>query len=104
MPHSFRHADSAGQTRVWLLDPGERQLGEFATPSISAYPNEEDVCLSSLSEVLETGVVPRRYFLSRKACEGILRRAERQGKTLPPYLAEALRAVGSEPTSTATED
>jgi hypothetical protein len=30
--------------------------------------------------------------LSRKACEGILRRAERRGKELPPMLEQALRS------------
>ncbi len=31
-----------------------------------------------------------KYYLSAKACEGILRRAERRGKELPPMLKEAL--------------
>jgi hypothetical protein len=31
-----------------------------------------------------------KYYLSAKACEGILRRAERRGKQLPPMLKEAL--------------
>ena len=36
---------------------------------------------------------------------GILRRAEKRGKTLPPQLARALRAAaGLEQTSTSTED
>ena len=44
----------------------------------------------SLSDVLETGDVPQRYFLSGKACRGILRRAEKRGKTLPSQLHRAL--------------
>jgi hypothetical protein len=75
---------------VWLLDPGEPQRGESSTRSISAFPSGGDVSLSSLSEVLETGPVPRRYFLSAKACSGILRRAEKRGKELPPALRLAL--------------
>ncbi len=47
----------------------------------------------SLSDILETGDVPQRFFLSAKACTGILRRAEKRGKTLPPQLARALQAV-----------
>ena len=59
----------------------------------------------SLSDILETGDVPRRYYLTPKACQGILRRAEKRGKALPPPLRLALEAVaGSEPTSTATAD
>jgi hypothetical protein len=43
--------------------------------------------------VLERGSIPRRYFLSGKACAGILRRAAKRGKTLPPLLESALRSV-----------
>jgi hypothetical protein len=75
---------------VWLMDPGEPQRGPSAMLNISAYPNAADVCLASLSEVLETGVVPQRYFLSSRACSGILRRAEKRGKELPPALRRAL--------------
>lgn len=53
----------------------------------------KDDGVSSLSEILETGDVPRRYFLSPKACRGILRRAEKRGKELPVQLMQALRAV-----------
>jgi hypothetical protein len=45
------------------------------------FPNDDAV--SSLSDILETGDVPQRYFLSPKACSGILRRAEKRGKELP---------------------
>ena len=48
---------------------------------------------SSLSDVLETGPVPRRYYLSATACKGILRRAEKRGKELPDQLKQALLAV-----------
>ena len=49
--------------------------------------------VSSLSDVLEAGSVPRRYYLSAKACQGILRRAENRGKVLPPALSQALETV-----------
>lgn len=55
--------------------------------------------------VLETGAVPRRFYLSPTACAGIIRRAARRGKELPPQLAHALRRVAdSGRTSIATED
>src|SRR5690606_7495802 len=58
---------------------------------------------SSLSDILETGDLPQRYFLSATACKGILRRAAKRGKELPLPLARALEAVaGMEPISTAT--
>jgi len=56
---------------------------------------------SSLSDVLETGPVPQRYYLSATACRGILRRAEKRGKSLPPSLLAALEGVASGQTSTA---
>jgi site-specific DNA-cytosine methylase len=46
-----------------------------------------------LSDILETGDVPRRFYLSAKACAGILRRAEKRGKVLPAALEAAITAV-----------
>ena len=64
---------------------------EFLTLSTSEFPSDAVVCL--LSDVLETGELQPRYFLSAKACAGILRRAEARGKILPPVLSEALQKV-----------
>jgi hypothetical protein len=48
----------------------------------------------SLSHILQdASTVPQRFFLSRKACTGILRRAEKRAKVLPPMLTAALNAV-----------
>src|SRR5688572_13208658 len=74
IPHSFQHVGSDGPTRVWLMDPGDPPLGASWMPNISDWPNAAAVC--SLSQVLETGPIPQKYFLSAKACSGILRRAE----------------------------
>jgi hypothetical protein len=46
---------------------------------------------SSFSRVLETGELPQRFYLSAKACSGILRRAAKRGKALPPMLEQALK-------------
>jgi hypothetical protein len=67
---------------------------ECLTLNTSEFHN--DVAESSLLDVLETGEVPRRFFLSEKACAGILRRAEVRGKTLPPLLRLALEATVKE--------
>ena len=73
------------------------------TDTLAPSPSDGAVC--SLSDILETGDVPPRYYLSAKACRGILRRAAKRGKVLPPPLARALEAVaGSEPISTVTAD
>jgi hypothetical protein len=54
----------------------------------SEWPSDAAVC--SLSDTLETGSIPPRYFLSPKACAGILRRAEKRGKQIPEALRLAL--------------
>jgi hypothetical protein len=64
---------------------------ECLTLNTSEWPSDAVVC--SLSDTLETGVVPQRFFLSAKACEGILRRAAKRNKKLPPALEAALRQV-----------
>lgn len=66
----------------WTLDTCEW------TDSLVPYLKEGGVC--SLSDILETGGIPPRYYLSPTACSGILRRAERRGKPLPPVLKAAL--------------
>jgi hypothetical protein len=60
---------------------------EFLTLSTSEFPSAAAV--SSLSDILETGELPQRYFLSATACKGILRRAERRGKELPAAIPRA---------------
>ena len=48
---------------------------------------------SSLSDILETGDIQQRFYLSPAACAGILRRAEKRGRTLPKPLQDALEQV-----------
>jgi hypothetical protein len=52
-----------------------------------------DVAVCSLSDILEITDPPQRFFLSAKACQGILRRAEKRGKALPTTLRLALEQV-----------
>jgi hypothetical protein len=53
----------------------------------------KDAGVCSLSGILETTGVPQRFYLSAKACAGILRRAEKRGKKMPAMLEGALRSV-----------
>jgi hypothetical protein len=69
-----------GPTESWTLNGSE-------------WPSAAVVC--SLSDILEIGSVPPRFFLSAKACSGILRRAGKRGKALPLALEAALMAVAS---------
>ena len=62
-------------------------LGEYTMRSFGEYPSEEKG--SRLSQILEVNPLPK-YSLSAKACQGILRRAERRGKTLPEILKNTL--------------
>jgi hypothetical protein len=73
----WRNSGIASRGQCWTLNTVEWRNGATAC---------------SLSEVLETDVAPK-YFLSPKACVGILRRAEKRGKALPALLEAALKAV-----------
>ena len=70
----FWELNSAWLGESWTLNSGE-------SPSAAV--------VSSLSRILEDSPHPR-YYLSRTACLGILRRAKARGKDLPPQLKEAL--------------
>lgn len=72
--------------------------GELLTLNTSEFPSAGGVC--SLSDILETGELPQRYFLSATACRGILRRAEKRGKELPALLRLALIQVAGDKTLT----
>lgn len=62
-------------------------LGEYMTHSFGESPNVEKESL--LSQILEEQP-PQKYYLSAKACQGILRRANKGGKKLPEALERAL--------------
>ena len=62
-------------------------LGDSLMLNIGESPREESVSL--LSQILEVNA-PEKYFLSVKACRGILTRASRRGKALPELLKTAL--------------
>ena len=80
------HGNLLGESYWELLSPW---LGGSWTLNTGVSPREGRV--SSLSQILEDSP-PRKYYLSRKACLGILRRARERGKPLPPQLEAALKA------------
>jgi hypothetical protein len=90
--HSPTCPMAGGAPQAWWSDPSERQSGGCLTLAGSEWPNDAAVC--SLSQVLEDSVGPR-YYLSPKACAGILRRAGKRGKPLPAYLEKALAQVAA---------
>ena len=66
--------------------------GVCSTANFSVSPNVESVC--SLSDVLEDRVPPR-FYLSPRACRGVLRRAKKRGRTWLYRLQVGLEFVGS---------
>lgn len=68
--------------------------GESSMPNFSESPKDAAAC--SLSRIL-LDTVPPKYYLSQKACLGILRRAQCHGKELPPQLEQALRIQAGMP-------
>ena len=59
---------------------------------------EEDVCL--LSDILETGDVQLRYYLTQPQCQRILNRAEEHDRQLPENLKKTLQeATQTKPTT-----
>ncbi len=76
-----------GQTPEWCEGEELMLRGDASMRNIGVSPNEERE--SSLWQILED-TVPEKYFLSEKACLGILRRAEKRGKVLPEVLRIAL--------------
>ena len=64
--------------------------GDSSMLSIGAFPKEDNE--STLSQILMEGV-PEKYYLSPKACQGILRRASSRGKVLPTVLQRALEKM-----------
>jgi len=63
------------------LNSGMGSPTECLMLNISECPNDAEESL--LSDVLETGSLHPRFFLSKIACQGILRRAEKEGKSFP---------------------
>ncbi|WP_326160678.1 hypothetical protein [Heyndrickxia oleronia] len=72
-------------TSIWETDGV--WVTELSMRNISESPNV--VVESTLSQILQTDV-PEKYYLSPKACQGILRRAAARGKELPEVLKTAL--------------
>jgi hypothetical protein len=73
-----------GPTGFSMLDTSEYRNAGGESSSVPVEP--------TLSSILEQRA-DSRYALSGKAAAGILRRAGRRGRTLPPMLEAALRAV-----------
>ena len=73
----------------WCNSPELKSHGGYWTHNIGESPNEEkESFLSRILQPMED--VPEKYYLSPRACRGILRRAQERGKKLPEELRIAL--------------
>ena len=78
-----------GQKPAWYNAASVTLPGGCWTPNFSECPSV--AVASSLSQILEPEHdVPKKYYLSRKACRGILRRARMRKKELPRELRRVL--------------
>ena len=76
-----------GPTLTFYWETDGALLTELWTLNIGEHPSVVDE--STLSQILEAGV-QEKYYLSPKACRGILHRASVRGKELPVILRKAL--------------
>ena len=86
-PRCLRLIKGDGQTQTTMWETDGQSRIEFLMRNGGAFPREEQE--SFLSQILQVRV-PRKYYLSPKACQGILRRASARGKELPEILRKAL--------------
>lgn len=96
-----RELRSDSYSRSWM-NSGTVWRGEYSMRSLSEYPTgrlmdssgrlRSAAGVSTLSEFLEART-PQKYSLSAKACAGIIRRAKKRVKPLPPMLLNALESV-----------
>ena len=78
-----------GQTQGWFNAMTVKLHGQSWTHSTWEFRNGEKE--SSLSQILQRPEdVPEKYYLSQRACQGILRRAKQREKILPKQLKLAL--------------
>jgi len=73
---SYNHQGENGRTLVVCMDPKGQSLGSSKTPNISAWPNDAQECC--LSQALEETPIQPKYFLSEKACAGMIPRQDRR--------------------------
>ena len=83
---------TSGPTPTYTWESNGALLTALLTRNTGESPSED--AASTLSRILQAGV-PDKYYLSPKACQGILRRASVRGKELPEILRLALERQAS---------
>ena len=90
-------AQTSGKSSTkWLKQGRVYQNGQCLMHNTLECPKDVEDCSLSLALILQSPAdVQKKYYLSSKAAEGILRRANRNGKTLPEKLQLALERVAN---------
>lgn len=88
-----RDETSQSYSRRWPTSGFTTSPTECWTAVTSECPSGGDASTSLQDVLLET--VPDRFYLSPRAAAGILRRAEKRGRELPPPLYQALTLLAS---------
>ena len=95
-PHERSASDILARILRWSAPrwrtSGTASATEYSTADTSESPKDGAASSSSLSSILQSVVDPR-YYLSPRAALGILLRAGRRGRELPPHLLAALEEV-----------
>jgi len=84
----------ASRGGLWTRDTAESLNGAEGCSSSAC-----ECVMTTLTDILQPSV-PQRYSLSPRAAAGILRRAARRGRDLPPHLEQALRSQADLPDDT----
>ena len=92
--------EALGQTQEAFWQTGIPSLGESLMLNTGEYPNAVEE--SFLWQILAARV-PKKYYLSERACRGVLRRSVKSGVVLPPLLLCALLKQGNVTVKMATE-
>lgn len=69
------------------------ELSNGVCLTLNTSTSHKGATVCSLYSTLEHGGVDRRYYLSKRACQGILNRANAHHKDLPPELEKALHSA-----------
>jgi hypothetical protein len=95
--HLIKGLTSAQSSMKWQTSGLWLSSGIASMHSSSESPNDEGEYSSSLASILVSpSEVDSKFYLSPKAAEGILRRADRRGKTLPEPLRIALQNLADQ--------
>lgn len=89
----FLSLGTAGATRESVSPNRETGSSNGGCWTLNTWECPRDAVASSLWSILEHGGVDPRFYLSPRACRGILSRAERHHKELPDVLMRALTRI-----------